>query len=60
MAENLVQPIYNLDESLKFLKKTKDGKYAQIEKSSLNYLRLHVEEQHIDEEEQEYWYSFDC
>lgn len=39
-----------------FLEKTKDGKYAVIEKTSLDYSRLSAETEIVDSEEN-YYYS---
>ena len=41
---------------VKFLELTKDGKYAEIEESSLEYSRLHIESETIENEEN-YFYS---
>lgn len=41
---------------LKFLKKTKSGRYAEIEKSSLKYSRVR-ESVEIDPEPDSYYYS---
>jgi hypothetical protein len=41
---------------LKFLTKTKEGKYAEIEKSSLDYVRMEIETD-ISAEYLDYLYS---
>ncbi|VVB69099.1 Uncharacterised protein [uncultured archaeon] len=41
---------------LKFLKYTKEGKYAPIEESSLSYARL-KEETHMEMCEEDYYYG---
>ncbi len=55
--QNLAAPMGDDKALLKFLKQTKDGKYAQIEKSSLNYTRIEQETEHYDINEDEYYYS---
>ena len=47
----------DLDVQLTFLKETKDGKYAEIEKSSLPYVRISEDAQFIDTNQEEYYYS---
>lgn len=42
---------------LTFLKRTKEGKYAPVEKSSLPYARLSEEREEIEIYEQEYYYN---
>jgi len=42
---------------VKFLKRTKDGEYAPIEKTSLPYTRIKVETEVIESYEEEYYYS---
>jgi hypothetical protein len=41
---------------LKFLAETKDGKYAEIEKSSLEYVRIEIETD-LSQEFSDYVYS---
>ncbi len=40
-----------------FLKRTKEGKYAKIEESSLEYVRMQEEDETIEEQDEEYYYS---
>ncbi len=40
-----------------FLKRTKDGEYAKIDKSSLSYPRV-KEQRELSYNEEEYYYSF--
>lgn len=47
----------NSDQLLRFLTLTKEGKYAQIEKSSLKYTRLKEERADIDICEEQYYYG---
>jgi hypothetical protein len=42
---------------LTFLKRTREGKYAKIDKTSLSYLRL-KEQREESYSEDEYYYSF--
>lgn len=44
---------------LSFLKRTKDGEYAEIEKSSIPYSRIQTESSFVEiiEEDEEYYYS---
>ncbi len=42
---------------VEFLKRTKDGKYAPIEKSSIPYIRIKVETDVVESYEEEYYYS---
>ena len=42
---------------VEFLKRTKDGKYASIEKTSVSYIRLKVETEVVESNEEEYYYS---
>lgn len=42
---------------LDFLKKTKDGEYAPIDDSSLNYSRLKFETNNVEVEEEQIYYS---
>ena len=41
----------------KFLKRTKEGKYAKIEESSLQYARMQEEDETIEEQDEQYYYS---
>ena len=52
------KPLYDLEKNLKFLKKTKEGHFAEIENSSLEHVRAHVDAQYINTDEQEYYHSF--
>jgi len=46
------------DNLLKFLKKTKDGKYAKIEKSSLSFIRVSEKNEFAESSHDEcYFYS---
>ncbi len=58
MKEKKVKPLYNLEKNLKFLKETKDGEFAEIEHSSFEYLRAHVDAQYINTDDKEYYHSF--
>ena len=42
---------------IEFLKRTKDGKYALIEKTSMPYIRINVETEVVESYEEEYYYS---
>ena len=42
---------------LTFLRRTKEGKYAPIDKSSLHYSRITEESESIESSEEEYYYS---
>jgi len=42
---------------LRFLKQTKQGKYADIDESSLGYARIKEEREHIDSLTETYYYS---
>ena len=42
---------------VEFLKRTKDGKYAPIEKTSVPYIRIKVETEVVESYEEEYYYS---
>ena len=44
------------DTTLKFLKKTKDGKYAKIDKNSIPYSRIKAHREYISPE-CEYYYG---
>lgn len=55
--ENTQIPVKSeIEVLLKFLEKTKDGKYAEIENSSLKYSRL-IEEPETINLEENYYYS---
>ena len=58
MDKNKVKPLYDLEENLKFLERTEAGEFAEIEKSSFEHLRAHVEAQYINTDTQEYYHSF--
>jgi hypothetical protein len=45
------------DDLLTFIEETAKGKYAEIEKSSLLYVRIAVETEHVDIDEEDYYYS---
>ena len=47
----------DLDVLLKFLERTKEGKYAKIEESSLQYARMQEEYETIEEQDEQYYYS---
>jgi hypothetical protein len=47
----------NIEVLLTFLKETKDGKYAIIEKTSLPFARIPEETEMIDIGDEEYYYS---
>ncbi|MHB8278691.1 MAG: hypothetical protein ACYDIA_13700 [Candidatus Humimicrobiaceae bacterium] len=47
----------NIDIMLNFLEKTKNGEYAKIEKSSLEYTRINEQTESINSSEEEYYYS---
>lgn len=49
----------NLEVLLTFLKQTKEGKYAVIEKTSLSFARIPEETEVIEASEEEYYYSID-
>ena len=42
---------------LAFLRRTKEGKYAPIEESSLPYSRISEESEMVESSEEEYYYS---
>jgi hypothetical protein len=42
---------------LTFLQRTKDGEYAEVEKSSFPYCRITVQREEIYDDEEEYYYS---
>ena len=42
---------------LRFLKQTRQGKYADIDESSLGYARIKEEREHIDALTETYYYS---
>ena len=42
---------------LRFLKQTRQGKYADIEESSLGYARIKQEREHIESPTDTYYYS---
>jgi len=42
---------------LTFLRRTREGKYAPIEKNSLPYARITEESEIIESSEEEYYYS---
>ncbi len=42
---------------LSFLKRTRDGKYAQIDKSSIPYSRIIEERETVESLEEEFYYS---
>jgi hypothetical protein len=52
----ILQDSAELSALIKFLEKTKDGQYAEIEETSLDYSRLSSEVDSIDIEEN-YYYS---
>jgi len=52
----VLQDSAKLSALIKFLEKTKDGEYAEIEKTSLDYSRLSTDLDIIDTEEN-YYYS---
>ena len=58
MEKEMVQPIYDSEKNLKFLKRTKNGEFAEIEKSSFKYIRMDIGAQHIDTDAPEYYYSY--
>lgn len=60
MSDKAIKPLYDLNESLKFLQQTKDGEFAEIEQSSLEHLRAHEDAQYINTDTQEYYHSFSC
>lgn len=43
---------------LSFLRQTKQGKYAKIDESSLDYVRVKEEREDIDAFTETYYYSF--
>lgn len=43
---------------LSFLKQTKQGKYAKIDESSLDFVRVKEEREEIDAYTETYYYSF--
>ena len=47
----------NVDALINFLKKTRNGNYAQIEVTSLDYTRLDEQPDYMDTNEEEYYYS---
>lgn len=49
--------VKNIDIILNFLEKTKNGKYAKIEESSLYYLRINEQTELVGYPEEEYYYS---
>lgn len=49
----------DLEATLIFLERTKNGEYAKIETSSLKYVRAYIEEQYINTDDKEYYLSFD-
>lgn len=54
------EPVEIKDEEqilLSFLRKTKEGKYAPIDKSSLPYSRIIEESETIESSEEEFYYS---
>ena len=56
----LQEPVEAKDEEqvlLSFLRRTKEGKYAPIEKSSLPYSRIVEERETIESLEEEFYYS---
>jgi len=56
----LQKPVETKDDEkvlLSFLKRTKEGKYAPIEKSSLPYSRIIEEREAIESLEEEFYYS---
>ena len=61
MKSNKNQKLFLIENSeknyLKFLRFTKEGKYAPIEKSSLDYTRISEETEHYEVFEDEYYYS---
>ena len=42
---------------IEFLKRTKDGKYAPVEKTSVPYKRIKAETEVVESYEEEYYYS---
>lgn len=54
-----VNEIYDLSVNLRFIRETKDGKYAEIEKVAMGTPRLSETIEYIDVEEKDYYYSFD-
>jgi len=57
MLQKPVKTKDNEKVSLSFLKRTKEGKYAPIEKSSLPYARVIEEREAIESLEEEFYYS---
>jgi len=59
--ENLQEKkeIKDINILLSFLKRTKDGKYAEVERSSIPYSRIKEEGSFVEiyEEDEEYYYS---
>lgn len=55
-----INEIFDLELNLNFIRETKDGKYAPIEPSALETQRFPETIEHIDVEEKDYYYSFDC
>lgn len=51
--------IYDLSMNLRFIRETKDGNYAEIEKVAMETPRLSETIEYIDAEEKDYYYSFD-
>jgi hypothetical protein len=45
------------DDLLAFIEEAAKGKYAEIEQSSLPYVRIAVETEHVDVDEEDYYYS---
>lgn len=54
---NLEENINNLETTLKFIEKTKNGEYAVIDEVSVNIGRFEEETIVIDTIEEEYYYS---
>ncbi len=40
-----------------YIKRTKEGKYSKIEESSLQYARMQEEDETIEEQYEQYFYS---
>lgn len=50
--------LYDLKETLTFLKRARDGEFAEIETTSFEYIGAHIEAQYIEKDSQDYYHTY--
>ena len=47
----------DLEATLVFMKRTRDGQYAEIDRASLDFLRVHEQTEPVYDDDKEYFFS---